>query len=83
MLRTDWNPISETVERRLEGCKAKLLSRGRRLVLLRSILAAISIFHLSVFKLPIRVRKRLEGLMKRFLWKRSRPEQGRGQALIA
>ena len=68
--RIEWQPVIEKVERRLEGWQAKLLSRGGRLVLLYSVLVAILIFYLSIFKLSIGVGKRLEGLMRRFLWKR-------------
>ena len=80
--RIDWQPVIEKVERRLEGWQAKLLSSGGRLVLLCSVLAAIPIFYLSVFKLHIGVGKRLEGLMRRFLWKGSGPRQGHRQALV-
>ena len=47
--------------------QAKLLSRGGRLVLLLSILAENPIFHLSMYKLPIGVGKRLDGLLSHFL----------------
>ena len=73
----------EKVERRLAGWQAKLLSRGRRLVLFKSILAAIPIFYLLVYKLPIGVGKRLEGLMRRFLWNGSGTKQLNGQALVS
>ena len=81
--RTDWDPIIEKVERRLEGWQAKLLSRAGQLVLLRSVFAAIPIFQLSLYKLSIEVGKRLEGLMRRFLWKGSGFDQCRGQALVS
>ena len=77
MLRTDWIPVIEKVERRLDRWQAKLLVGegggdwcwlgqywqaklllGGGLVLVRSVLAAILIFYLSVYKLPIRVGKR-------------------------
>ena len=83
MLRTDWNPVIEKVERRLEGRQAKILSRGGCLVLLRSVLTGIPIFYLLVYKLPIRVGKRLEGLMRRFLWNKSGSERRNGQALVS
>ena len=73
----------EKVKRRLEGWHVKILSRGGSLVLLRSVLTAIPIFYLSVYKLPIGVGKRLEGLIRRFLWNKSGSEQGTGQALVS
>ena len=45
----------EIVEKRFEGWEAKLLLKDGELVLLRLVLAVILIFHLSVYKLPIRV----------------------------
>ena len=81
--RTDWNPVTEKVERRLEGWQAKLLSWAGRLELLWSVLAAILIFQLFTYKLPIRAGKRLEGLMRCFLWKGSRCDQCCGQALVS
>ena len=64
--------------RRLERWQAKLLSRASQLVLLQTVLAAILIFQLSMYKLPIGVGKTLEGLMRCFLWKGSRADQRRG-----
>ena len=54
-------------EKDIGGWQIKLLSRGGQLVLLRSVHTMIPIFYLSVFKLPIGVEKRLEGLMRQFL----------------
>ena len=81
--RTNWNLVIEKVERRLEGWQAKLLSSAGRLVLMRSVLAAIPIFYLSVYKLPIDVWRRLDGLMRHFLWKGFGSEQRRGQELVS
>ena len=52
-------------------------------MLLRSVLVAIPIFYLSVAKLPIGVGKRLERLMRRFLWNGLGIEQRNGQALVS
>ena len=62
----DWQPVVGKVEQRLEGWKAKILSKGGRLVLLRSVLSAIPTFYLSVFKIPGSIEQRLSGLMWRF-----------------
>ena len=69
------------VEQRLEGWKAKILSKGGRLVLLRSVLSAIPTFYLSVFRIPASIEQRLSGIMRRFFWKGS--TEGRGLALVA
>ena len=77
----DWQPVVGKVEQRLEGWKAKVLSKGGRLVLLRSVLSAIPTFYLSVFKIPTTIEQRLNGLMQRFFWRGSK--ERRGMALVA
>ena len=77
----DWQPVVGKVEQRLEGWKAKILSKGGRLVLLSSVLSAIPTFYLSVFRIPARIEQRLSGIMRRFFWKWS--TEGRGLALVA
>ena len=79
----DWQPVIEKVEKHLEGWQAKLLSRRGYLVLLCSVLSAIPIFYLSVFKVPMRVSKQLKGLMRRFFWRGIRVGEGQGMLLVA
>ena len=52
----DWQPVVK-VERYLEGWQTKVMWRVRQLVLLRSVLSAIPLFYLSVFKMRVGVRK--------------------------
>ena len=52
-------------------------------MLLRSVLSAIPIFHLSVFLMPVGVRRRIESLMKRFFWKGSGQGQNQGMVMVA
>ena len=40
----DWQPVFEKVEMRLGGWRARLLSYGGRLILLKAVLAAIPIY---------------------------------------
>jgi hypothetical protein len=63
-----WNPVLELIQRRLASWKNKYVSLGGRVVLLNSVLAAIPIFYLSVFKMPVGVWKKLVRLQRRFLW---------------
>ena len=78
----DWQPVFEKVETRLGGWWARLLSRGGRLVLLKSVLAAIPIYYMSIFKMPAGVSRLLEKTMQSFFWRGSQPEESRGAALI-
>ena len=64
----DWQPVMEKIETRLGGWQARLLSRGGRLVLLQSALAAIPIYFMTIFKLPEGVRRQIETIMRRFFW---------------
>ena len=80
---SDWQLAIEKVEWGLEGWQAKVLSRGGRLVLLQLVLSLIPIFYLSFFKLPLGVRKHLDGLMMRFTGKGSRLGERIGTALVS
>ncbi|GAU29855.1 hypothetical protein TSUD_379450 [Trifolium subterraneum] len=63
-----WNPVLDVIQKRLASWKNKYVSLGGRVVLLNSVLAAIPIFYLSLFKMPVGVWKKLVGLQRRFLW---------------
>ena len=71
------------METRLGGWRARLLSRGGRLVLLKSVMAAIPIYYMSIFRMPAGVRRRLEKTMRSFFWRGSQPKESRGAALVA
>jgi hypothetical protein len=63
-----WNPVLEVIQNRLASWKNKYVSLGGRVVLLNSVLAAIPIFYLSLFKIPVGVWKKIVRLQRRFLW---------------
>jgi hypothetical protein len=65
---TIWNGVLETTERRLAGWKRGLLSKGGRLMLIKSTLSNIPTYLLSLFPIPSRVANRLERLQRNFLW---------------
>ena len=79
----DWQPVFEKVETRLGGWRACLLSRGGRLILLKAVLSAIPIYYMSIFTMPVGVRRRLEKIMRSFLWRGPQPDEARGTALVA
>ncbi|EOY07997.1 Uncharacterized protein TCM_022315 [Theobroma cacao] len=70
-----WKPIIEKFETRLAGWKAKTLSIGGRVALLRSVLSSLPIFYMSIFQIPKRVIKELEKIERRFLWCGSEKKQ--------
>ncbi|GJX70697.1 RNA-directed DNA polymerase, eukaryota, reverse transcriptase zinc-binding domain protein [Tanacetum coccineum] len=61
-----WNEIIEGIEARLSRWKLKTLSIGGRLTLLKSVLGAIDIYHMSMFKVPMQVLQKLESIRARF-----------------
>jgi hypothetical protein len=63
-----WNPVLDVIQRRLASWKNKYVSLGGRVVLLNSVLSAIPIFYLSLFKMPVGVWKKLVRMQRRFLW---------------
>ena len=64
----DWKVIIDRINNRIQGWKGKLLSIGGRVTLLNSVLSAIPIYWLSVFKMPTKIRMRIDKLRRRFLW---------------
>jgi hypothetical protein len=63
-----WDPLLEHLSNKLNSWGNKYISLGGRIVLLNSILNAIPIFHLSFFKMPIKVWKKIVRIQREFLW---------------
>ena len=81
-LRTqDWQPMMDKVETRLGGWRGRLLSRGGRLVLVKTVLSALPTYYMSVFQMSAGLRRRLEGIMRRFFWHGT--AANRGGTLVA
>ena len=72
----DWQPVLEKVEARLGGWRARMISRGGRLVLVKAVLSAIPTYFMSVFRMPSGVRRRLKGTMRRFFWRGTETTRG-------
>ena len=70
------SPVVKKVERRLEGWQTKMMSRGGNWCYFSQ-----SCRRYLYFKVPVGVKKQLEGLMRRFLWKDTRLGQSRCIAL--
>ena len=65
--RAVWIPIIEKVERRLAGWKRLYLSKGGRLILIKSTLSNLPTYLLSLFPIPTDIAYRIE-LQRNFLW---------------
>ena len=57
------------VRKMLDWWKRSILSRGGRLSLVKSVLSSMSIYFLSLFKIPVSVAKEIESLMRDFYGK--------------
>ena len=57
-----WNPILEKMEKKLSGWKRLDLSKGARLMLLKSTLLSLPTYFLSFFTIPKAVTARLESI---------------------
>jgi hypothetical protein len=64
----DWKVIEENFEKKLSSWKWKLLSYGKRLVLINSVLSSIIMFMLSFYKVPKVVLHKLDFYRFRFFW---------------
>ena len=63
-----WNPILEKIERKLAGWKRLYLSKGGRLMLLKSTLSSLPTYFLLLFTIPTHVANKIEKLQRDFLW---------------
>lgn len=66
--KTDWNPVIHMVQTRLSMWQGSLLSVAGRLTLIKSTLASMPIYFMSLFVMPEQVRHSLETHIGRFLW---------------
>ncbi|KAL6510920.1 hypothetical protein OROGR_022044 [Orobanche gracilis] len=63
-----WEPVLSTIKKRLTGWKAKHLSIGGRVILIKAVLENLPIYYLSLYKAPKAVIESMEKIMRRFLW---------------
>ncbi|GKA14772.1 hypothetical protein Tco_0694418 [Tanacetum coccineum] len=61
-----WNEVIDKISSRLSKWKHKTLSIGGRLTLLKLVLTAIPLYHMSLFKTPVTIIKRMESI--RSVW---------------
>lgn len=67
-LEKNWSPVIEKFKNKLSVWKAKHLSFGGRLTLIKAILSSLPLYYLSLFKAPVKVINKLEGIRRRFQW---------------
>ncbi|XP_071686901.1 uncharacterized protein [Rutidosis leptorrhynchoides] len=64
----DWEPYIEKFHKRLDSWKAKLMSFGGRLTLIKLVLSSLLLYAFSLFHAPSSVINKLEGLRRLFFW---------------
>ena len=60
--------MEERVRRRLALWKRQYISKGGRITLIKSTLASMPIYQMSIFRIPKIVAKRIEKVQRDFLW---------------
>ena len=65
---SSWDGVEERMRRRLAQWKRQYISKGGRITLIKSTLASIPIYLLSLICIPKSVAKRIEKLQRDFLW---------------
>jgi len=63
-----WDPVLNKLKSRLSVWKGRFLSMTGRLCLVKSVLSAIPLYYLSLFKAPEEVCKCITRIQRRFLW---------------
>ena len=63
-----WDGVEERVRRRLALWKRQYISKGGRVTLIKSTLASMPIYQMSIFRMPKVVVRRIEKVQRDFLW---------------
>jgi hypothetical protein len=63
-----WEPLINSLQKRLGSWSNKFVTLGGHIVLLNSVLNAIPIFYLSFLKHPVQVWKIIKRIQREFLW---------------
>lgn len=65
----NWKPpVIDAFKKRLMNCKAKTLSIGGRVTLIKSVLESLPTYFFSLYRAPAQVINELERIRKQFLW---------------
>ena len=63
-----WDGVEERVRRRLALWKRQHISKGGRITFIKSTMASMPLYQMSLFRMPKVVARRLEKLQRDFLW---------------
>lgn len=71
-----WNDVMEKCEEKLARWKTQNLSFGGRLILINSVLDSLPTYMMTLFPIPARVVKRLDGIRRKFVWHGNKEWEG-------
>jgi len=63
-----WEPVINKIKARLSVWKGRFLTLAGRICLIKSVITAIPLYYLSLFRAPDIVCKRITSIQRRFLW---------------
>ncbi|XP_015938992.1 uncharacterized protein LOC107464586 [Arachis duranensis] len=63
-----WKPVINKVEEKLSLWKGRVLSKAGKLVLIKWVINSLSIYYLSLYKMPKAVARKIISMQKRFFW---------------
>ncbi|XP_026429098.1 uncharacterized protein LOC113325076 [Papaver somniferum] len=63
-----WEVVIERMQKKLATRKKKYLNKAGRLILIKSCLASLHVYFISLFHLPVSIEKRMVKLMRNFFW---------------
>ncbi|XP_071689538.1 uncharacterized protein [Rutidosis leptorrhynchoides] len=63
-----WKPVIEKFYLKLSNWKARSISYGGRLTLIKSVLSSLPLYYFSLFRAPLSVLKSLEYIRRNFFW---------------
>lgn len=65
---TKWDKVIDKFILYLAGWNKRILNRAGKITLIKSVLSSLPTYYMSLFEMPVSVAKRLEKLMRDFLW---------------
>jgi len=74
--KSAWKPIVDKFNSKLSSWKAKNLTFGGRLTLVKAVLGSLPTFYLSLFAAPVGVLEELERIRRSFMWKSCQEKGG-------
>lgn len=63
-----WDPMVERVQKKLSCWKSSYISLGGQIILIKAALVNVSVYYMSLYKMPAKVVQVLEKCQREFLW---------------